>query len=84
MSRSIFTRSVLAASFCVLAFAQSAFASGDVNDDHIPAGREYKAAKKSGFVCPFANKSSRYEVAAGEGASESSSSSRTSGARVRR
>ncbi len=69
MIRSIFSRSVLAATFCVLASAQSAFASAplssfDVNDGKTFAGQAHKAEmKRTAEACPWADKSSRDVVA---------------------
>ena len=69
MIRSIFSRSVLAATFCILASAQSAFAgaplsSFDVNDGKTFAGRAHKAEmKRTAEACPWADKSSRDVVA---------------------
>ncbi len=69
MIRSIFSRSVLAATFCVLASAQSAFAAAplssfDVNDVKTFAGRAHKAEMdRTAEACPWADKSSRDVVA---------------------
>jgi hypothetical protein len=95
MTRSIIARSLLAASVCVLASSQVAFASArmspnsiqsqDVNDTRNEAGRAAKAQAKLEGKCPHSgDTSSRYEVASASDDGTSILGSAYTGKKIRR